>query len=132
LKILRRTIKMMCKIKKTYKLSHRIILTCIVLGIPLLLQAFTKKISELTFGDTLSPVTLTINSGVRGVSIPEHFSGLSFETGSVRIGNAGVKGNFFDAGNSQALTLFHEMGIRGSVDANKTVPTNADIDSFLY
>ncbi|NNU33516.1 hypothetical protein HK413_03955 [Mucilaginibacter sp. S1162] len=39
-------------------------------------------------------VTITIDLKQKGPQIPNDFTGLSFETGSERIGNAGVKGYF--------------------------------------
>lgn len=84
-----------------------------------------------------APVTITVNLKTQGPIIPDDFTGLSFETGSERIGNAGVKGYFFDADSKQVLTLFKEMGIKhlrvggGSVDIKTIEPTKADIDHFF-
>ncbi len=120
----------------TFKLS---LLAGLILGIPLLLPAAAgdKKQASKETGTGSSPVTLTIDTTSPGIYIPENFSGISFETGSVRNGNARVKGNFFSAGNTQAINLFRQLGIRhlriggGSVDMNQTVPTRADIDSLF-
>ncbi|MES2375529.1 MAG: hypothetical protein V4553_03070 [Bacteroidota bacterium] len=82
-------------------------------------------------------VTLTVDLKTKGPMIPDDFSGLSFETGSERIGNAGVKGYFFNADSKQVLTLFKEMGIKhlrvggGSVDIKTIEPTKTDIDHFF-
>lgn len=84
-----------------------------------------------------SPIGLAVNLGVIGDLIPEDFIGLSFETGSARINNAGMVGYFFSAGNKQSLTIFKQLGIKnlriggGSVDANQTIPSYADIDSLF-
>ncbi|MGF7080148.1 glycosyl hydrolase family 79 C-terminal domain-containing protein [Mucilaginibacter sp. UYCu711] len=83
------------------------------------------------------PVTITIDLKKKGPIIPDDFTGLSFETGSERIGNAGVKGYFFDAESKQVLNLFKELGIKhlrvggGSVDIKTIEPTTADIDHFF-
>lgn len=91
-----------------------------------------------------SSVTLTIKPQLQGITIPEDFSGLSLETGSLRSGNAGTTGNMFDDSTTfpsnlhlQVITLFKELGLKhirvggGSVDANNTTPTNYDIDAFF-
>jgi hypothetical protein len=120
----------------TFKL---LMLAGLFLGIPLLLPAAVgdKKQASNAAGAGSSPIALTIDANLPGISIPENFSGISFETGSVRKGNARVTGNFFRAGNKQAINLFRQLGIRhlriggGSVDMNQTVPTWADIDSLF-
>lgn len=125
--------------RKRFSLTFSLFL---ILGIPLFLHAASKKVkvkepTSKERGATSSPITLAIDASAHGISIPENFSGISFETGSVRKGNARVKGNFFSAGNSQAINLFRQLGIRnlriggGSVDMNQTVPTRADIDSLF-
>ena len=78
-----------------------------------------------------TPVTVTIDTGAPGAAIPADFAGLSFETGSERANNAGVHGYFFDPDNTEALTLFQQIGIKnlrmggGSVD-NTQVPALVD------
>lgn len=82
-------------------------------------------------------LTVSIDLSAPGKEIPADFSGLSFETGSVRINNAQTKGYFFSDENTQSLHIFKELGIRhlriggGSVDTNPTVPTRQDIDEFF-
>jgi hypothetical protein len=84
-----------------------------------------------------SVVTVAVDLKTKGPIIPDDFTGLSFETGSERIGNAGVKGYFFDANSKQVLNLFKELGIKnlrvggGSVDIKTVEPTRADIDHFF-
>lgn len=84
-----------------------------------------------------SPVSLSVNLESQGDLIPADFVGISFETGSIRSGNAGVKGNFFTADNQQAITIFKQLGINnlriggGSVDMNQTFPTYSDIDALF-
>ena len=86
---------------------------------------------------TTYPVELLVNTTTKGDLIPEDFIGLSFETGSVRTNNAGVNGQFFNPNNKQSLCIFKQLGIKnlriggGSVDANQSVPTNADIDALF-
>lgn len=82
-------------------------------------------------------VTIAVDLKTKGPVIPDGFTGLSFETGSERIGNAGVKGYFFDADNKQVLKLFKELNIKhlrvggGSVDIKTVEPTKTDIDHFF-
>ncbi|HTR80597.1 MAG TPA: hypothetical protein VMM58_03135 [Bacteroidota bacterium] len=86
-----------------------------------------------------SPVTLTVRTMGMNSVIPEDFSGLSFETLSLRYNNAGVKGYFFDSSNAELLTLFGNLGIKhlriggSSVDSNKYgyVPAQEDIDALF-
>ncbi len=91
-----------------------------------------------------STVNLKVNTQNSIIKIPDDFSGLSIETGSLRNGNAGTTGNMFDdttawpaASHSQVITLFKELGLKnlrvggGSVDINNVIPTNDDIDAFF-
>lgn len=91
-----------------------------------------------------SPVNLNINTQQPGAVIPEDFSGLSIEIGSLRSGNGGTSGNMFDDSTTwpsnlhlQVITLFKELGLKnlrvggGSVDINTIIPTNSDIDAFF-
>jgi len=67
-------------------------------------------------------VTVTVDTTAHGSAIPAGFSGLSFETGSERPGNARVAGYFFSPQNTALVTLFQNLGIKnlrmggGSVD----------------
>lgn len=91
-----------------------------------------------------SPVSLAIDTAHPGYQIPPDFSGISIETGSLRSGNGGVLGNWFDDSthwpipmHAEMITLFNNLGIKnirvggGSVDVNNTIPTNADRDAFF-
>jgi hypothetical protein len=90
-----------------------------------------------------SPVSLTIDAQHPGKMIPDDFSGISLEMGSLKEGNAGTSGNMFDDtiyfpvnSHKQVFTIFKELGLRqvrvggGSVDMN-IVPSNFDIDAFF-
>jgi hypothetical protein len=121
--------------KIAYKILPLTALIFALLSAPLVLRADDK-----TSADTFvkyAPVTLNIDLKSHGKEIPANFSGLSFETGSLRPGNAGTKGHFFDENSKQGLNLFGQMGIKslrvggGAVDFNKTAPTNADIDALF-
>lgn len=82
-------------------------------------------------------IKVTVDTESSGDRIPENFSGLSFETGSVRKNNAGMPGYFFSGDNAQSLRIFDLLGIRhlrvggGSVDSNKIAPTNEEIDELF-
>jgi hypothetical protein len=104
---------------------------------------FWAIIFFISFGKTVygqkapAAVTVAVNLKTKGAMIPDDFTGLSFETGSERIGNAGIKGYFFDADSKQVLNLFKELCIKhlrvggGSVDIKTIEPTKADIDHFF-
>ena len=90
-----------------------------------------------------STVNLQIKTQSPDIIIPDDFSGLSFEMGSLRSGNGGTNGYMFDdtttwpiPQHKQIFHLFKELGIRnirvggGSVDMN-IVPSNTDIDAFF-
>lgn len=91
-----------------------------------------------------SPVALTIDKQNHKSTVPPDFIGLSIEIGSLRYGNGGVSGNWFDDStnvptvlHAQMITLVRNLGIRnirvggGSVDQNNIIPTNGDIDAFF-
>lgn len=90
-----------------------------------------------------SRVTVSVDTKTNGTLIPNDFLGLSFEMGSMRVGNAGVTGNFFDDASSwpsdqhlQVITLFNTLGLKhirmggGSVDMG-IAPTTDDINAFF-
>ncbi len=120
-----------------HKKEFLILLTVLVFST--LLSCGQKENTDNTLPNdiTIYPVELLVNTTIKGDLISEDFIGLSFETGSVRTNNAGVNGQFFSANNKQALFIFKQLGIRnlriggGSVDANQSVPTNADIDALF-
>src|SRR5512141_171360 len=83
-------------------------------------------------------VTVSVNMSSPGCSIPEDFIGLSFETRRVNYNSDGVAGYFFDSTNTQAVTLFRQLGVKslrvggGSVDDPETpIPTSKDIDALF-
>ncbi len=90
-----------------------------------------------------SSVSLNIYTLHPGVFIPNDFSGISLEMGSLRSGNGGTLGYMFDdtttwpvTQHKQIINLFCELGLKnirvggGSVDMN-IVPSNYDIDAFF-
>ena len=87
--------------------------------------------------DSTSEMEININTALTGDLIPEDFSGLSVETGSVRINNAHYNGYFFSGDNVQTLQIFKNLGLKhlrvggGSVDINQTEPTYKDIDELF-
>lgn len=82
-------------------------------------------------------ISIKVGKPSNGIIIPDDFSGLSVETGSVRINNTGTPGYIFSDKNTETLRIFRELGIRhlrvggGSVDINKTAPTLEDIDELF-
>jgi hypothetical protein len=75
-------------------------------------------------------VTVSVNTSSPGWLIPEEFIGFSFETRRVNYNSEGVTGYFFDSTNTQAVTLFRQLGVKslrvggGSVDSAETpIPT---------
>jgi hypothetical protein len=76
---------------------------------------------------TSAPITFDIDALAQGNAISSNFSGISFETGSERRGNAGTSGYMFSATNTQLVTLFRNIAFKnlrmggGSVD-NETPP----------
>ncbi len=90
-----------------------------------------------------SPVSINVYTQNPGILIPNDFSGISLEMGSLRSGNGGTNGYMFDdtttwpvPQHQQVYYLFKELGIKnirvggGSVDMN-IVPSNTDIDAFF-
>jgi hypothetical protein len=81
-------------------------------------------------------ITLTVGANSRSYAIPLDFSGLSFGTISMKEQH---KAYLFESGDTQALTLFQQMGIRNlriggsSVDDNSTgyKPDDKDIDALF-
>jgi hypothetical protein len=83
-------------------------------------------------------VSVSVNISSSGCLIPDDFIGLSFETRRVNPDSDGVAGYFFDATNTQAVTLFRQLGVKslrvggGSVDTPDTpIPTLKDIDALF-
>jgi len=84
------------------------------------------------------PVTVSVDISSPGFSIPDDFIGLSFETRRVDFNTDGVVGYFFDSTNTQAVTLFRQLGVKslrvggGSVDDSRVpIPTSKDIDALF-
>jgi hypothetical protein len=82
--------------------------------------------------------TVSVNISGPGCLIPDDFIGFSFETRRVNYHSDGVAGCFFDSTNTQAVTLFHQLGVKslrvggGSVDDPKTpIPNTKDIDALF-
>jgi hypothetical protein len=81
---------------------------------------------------------VSVNTSSPGCLIPDDFIGFSFETRRVNCNSDGVAGYFFDSTNTQAVTLFRQLGVRslrvggGSVDDPETpIPTSKDIDALF-
>ena len=85
-----------------------------------------------------SPVALTIDTRSPGPAVAPDFGVFSFETDTLQSANKHHHSNgyFFDATNTQLITLFHNLGVRSlriggdSVDTNY-MPSTRDIDSFF-
>ncbi len=84
------------------------------------------------------PATVSVDTSSPGFSIPDDFIGFSFETRRVNWNSDGVAGYFFDSTNSQAVTLFRQIGVKslrvggGSVDDPQTpIPASKDIDALF-
>jgi hypothetical protein len=84
------------------------------------------------------PATVSVNLSSPGCSIPDDFIGFSFETRRVDCNSDGVSGYFFDSTNTQAVTLFRQIGVKslrvggGSVDDPQTpIPAPPDIDALF-
>jgi hypothetical protein len=82
--------------------------------------------------------TVSVDISSPGYLIPNDFIGLSFETRRVDCNSDGVSGYFFDPTNTQAVTLFRQIGVKslrvggGAVDDSKTpIPTTNDIDALF-
>ena len=85
-----------------------------------------------------APATVRVDISSPGCLIPDDFIGFSFETRRVNYNSDGVTGYFFDSTNTQALTLFRQLGVKslrvggGSVDDPETpIPTPKDIDALF-
>lgn len=84
-----------------------------------------------------SPVTLTVETQMKGAVIPADFIGESFETASLRDNVRGVRGHLFDSSNTEVVTIFKNLGIRnlriggGTVDNPHINPTRHDIDALF-
>jgi hypothetical protein len=84
------------------------------------------------------PAVISVDTSSPGYSIPDDFIGLSFETRRVDVDSDGVSGYFFDSTNTQAVTLFRQLGVKsvrvggGSVDDPRTpIPNTNDIDALF-
>lgn len=92
----------------------------------------------LSVADAQSSVDLTIDASSPQKQIPADFSGLSFETGSLRYNNHNYATNacFFSPTNTHLLMLFKNLGIKSlriggnSADRGNGPSTN-EIDSFF-
>jgi hypothetical protein len=94
-----------------------------------------------TFADAAyaqGAATVSVNASSPGILIPDDFIGFSFETRRVNYNSEGVAGYFFDSTNTQAVTLFRQLGVKslrvggGSVDDPETpIPTPKDIDALF-
>src|SRR6185437_8360258 len=83
-------------------------------------------------------MTVSVDASSPGLSIPDDFIGLSFETRRVDCNSDDVSGYFFDSTNAQAVTLFRQIGVKslrvggGSVDDSRVpIPTSKDIDALF-
>lgn len=84
-----------------------------------------------------SPVSLSINTESPGLAVAPDFGVFSFETGSLEYanGNYNPDGYFFNAANTQLVTIYQNLGVKSmrvggdSVDGSY-IPSDADIDSF--
>lgn len=116
---------------------HRVMTWVIFSVVPLASLFSCNPAVDTPTNEIQAPIELKINSNSMGDYIPEDFIGLSFETGSVRNNNAGMRGRFFSPENRQSLSIFKQLGIKnlriggGSVDANQVAPTLEDIDSLF-
>jgi hypothetical protein len=85
-----------------------------------------------------SPVSLTIDTRSPGLAISPDFGVFSFETSSLHYGSKAYNPNgyFFNATNTQLITLFHNLGVKSlriggdSVDGTY-LPTTNDIAAFF-
>lgn len=82
--------------------------------------------------------TVSVDLSSPNYLIPTDFIGFSFETRRVDWNSDGVSGYFFDSTNTQAVTLFHQIGVKSlrvggsSVNDPKTpIPTTNDIDALF-
>lgn len=95
----------------------------------------TCLLASSAFGQ--SSVSVTVGAAARRETIPKDFSGLSFETESLRPNVHGVKGYLFEASNTELVRLFRELGIKNlriggeTVDDARISPTRKDIDALF-
>jgi len=102
--------------------------------LPVLFIMFLGGISIPLFGQ--NPCTINLDISHPGISIPENFLGLSYETGLV---NPDTKGNYyFNPQNAPLIKMFQTLGIKSlriggnTVDNAKiNVPQKADIDKLF-
>src|SRR5690349_20598749 len=79
------------------------------------LQWLGRLISAIVLPANLSvqgqePVTLAIDSGASGYTVPPNFAGVSIFAGTQVRDHKGVPGNLFSAANKQLITLFRNAG----------------------
>lgn len=82
--------------------------------------------------------TVSVDLSSPGYLIPNDFIGFSFETRREGFNADGVSGYFFDSTNTQAVTLFRQLGVKslrvggGSVNDPETpIPATNDIDALF-
>lgn len=82
-----------------------------------------------------SPVTLTIDGTAPAKPIPADFSGLSFETGSLRYNHYRTNAWFFDSTDAPLLMMFKNLGVTGLRIGGNSVegfaPSHEDIDALF-
>lgn len=85
-----------------------------------------------------SPVTVTVDTHLRGYSIPADFSGVSIFTGTQVKDHRGIKGNLFSGTNTQLITLFKNSGLHhvrlgatGSPTSGTANLPHEDIDALF-
>jgi len=83
-------------------------------------------------------VSVSVDTSAPVCTIPDDFTGFSFETRRVNYNSDGVAGYFFDSTNTQAVALFRQIGVKslrvggGSVDQPQVpIPTSKDIDALF-
>ena len=83
-------------------------------------------------------VTVSVNTSSPGCLIPADFIGFSFETRRVNYNSEGVAGYFFDSTNTQAVTLFRQLGVKslrvggGSVDLEIYLGQPPELPGLFY
>ncbi len=84
------------------------------------------------------PVTLAIDSGAAGYTIPADFAGVSIFSGTQVRDHKGVPGNLFSGANKQLIILFRNAGIRhlrlgatGSATSGVQNLSHEDIDALF-
>jgi hypothetical protein len=90
------------------------------------------------YSQTQISANVSVDLSSPGNSIPGDFIGFSFETRRVNCNSDGVPGYFFDSTNTQAVTLFRQIGVKslrvggGSVDDPQIpIPATNDIDALF-